>query len=135
MHVSFCHDSTCSQGAPIAMPLYAVAIAPLLQMIKSDDAQDVRHVDFADDLCGAGRLVRLRSWWDDIVVHGQRLGYYQRADKCWLIVKPHLVETVKKIFAGTDVRISTNGQNILVDTSTRRMSNLWLRGDATRFMY
>ena len=64
-----------TQDDPIAMPLYAVAIAPLLQMIKSDDAQDVRHVAFADDLCGAGKLVQLRSWWDNIVVHGPHLGY------------------------------------------------------------
>jgi hypothetical protein len=28
--------------------LYAVAITSLLQMIKSDEAQDVRHVAFAD---------------------------------------------------------------------------------------
>ena len=46
-----------TQGYPIAMPLYAVAIAPLLQMIKSDDAQDVRHVAFVDDLCGASKLL------------------------------------------------------------------------------
>ena len=102
-----------TQGDPIAMPLYAVAIARLLQMIRSDDAQDVRHVAFADDLCGAGKLVQLRTWWDNIVVHGPHLGYYPRADKCWLIVKSHLGETANKIFAGTDVRISTNGHNYL----------------------
>ena len=95
------------------MPLYAVAIAPLLQMIKLDDAQDVRHVAFADDLCGAGKLLQLRSWWDNIVVHGPHLCYYPRADKSRLIVKPHLEETAKKIFAGTEVRISTNGHKYL----------------------
>ena len=85
-----------TQGDPKAMPLYAVAIAPLLQMIKSGNAQDVRHIAFADDLCGAGKLVQLRSWWADIVVHGAYLGYYPRADKSWLIVKPHLEETAEK---------------------------------------
>ena len=97
------------------MPLYstAVAIAPLLQMIKSDDAQDVRHVAFADDLCGAGKLVELRSWWDNMVANGPHLGYYPRPDKSWLIVKPHLEETAKTFFAGTDVRISTNGHKYL----------------------
>ena len=72
-----------TQGDPIAMPLYAVAITPLLRMIKTDDAHNVRHVAFADDLGGAGRLAELRSWWDNIVIHGPCLGYYPRADKSW----------------------------------------------------
>ena len=36
-----------TQGDPIAMPLYDVAITPLLRMVKSDDANEVRHVAFA----------------------------------------------------------------------------------------
>ena len=63
--ISSAHAEGTTQGDPIAMPLYAVAIAPLLQMIKSDDAQDVRHVTFADDLCGGGKLVQLRFWWEN----------------------------------------------------------------------
>ena len=43
---------------------------------------------FADDFSGAGKLGELRSWWDNIVIHDPRLGYYYpRADKFWLIVK------------------------------------------------
>ena len=82
-------------------------------MIKTDDAQDVRHVAFADDLCGAGKLVQLRFRWDNIVVHVPHLGYYPRADRCWLIVNSHLEETAKNIFAGTDVRISSNEHKYL----------------------
>ena len=102
-----------TQGDPIAMPLYAVAITPLLQMVKWNEAQDIRHVAFADDLSGAGKLIHVRSWWDNIVAHGPRLGYYPRADKSWLIVKPHLEDAAKEIFAGTDVRISTSGHKYL----------------------
>ena len=43
------------------MPLYAVAITPLLRMIKSDDAHNVRHVAFADDLGFLVVLVDLQS--------------------------------------------------------------------------
>ena len=110
MQNSFC---TKNDVLPIAMPLYTVPIAPLLQMIKSDDAQDVRHVAFADDLCGAGKLVQLHSWWDNTLVHGPHLCYYPRAGKSPLIVKPLLEERAKKIFAGTDVRMSTNGHKYL----------------------
>ena len=52
--ISSAHGTT--QGDPIAMPLYAVAIAPLLQMIKSDGAQDVRHVDLGEGLVGLYQL-------------------------------------------------------------------------------
>ena len=51
-----------TQGDPIAMPLYAVAITPLLQMIKLDEAHQVRQAAFADDLSGAGKLAKLRNW-------------------------------------------------------------------------
>ncbi|CAB4006460.1 Hypothetical predicted protein [Paramuricea clavata] len=94
------------------MPLnYAVSITPLLQMINV--AHEVRHIAFADELSGAGRLVQLRSRWDNIVSHGPLLGYYPRADKSWLIVKPDLLVAAEEIFAGADVRISTDGHKYL----------------------
>ncbi|XP_028417275.1 uncharacterized protein LOC114541674 [Dendronephthya gigantea] len=102
-----------TQGDPLAMPLYAVAITPLLLMIKSGEASDVRHVAYADDLSGAGKLMQLRAWWEKIAVHGPSLGYYPRADKSWLIVKPHLEQTAIEIFAGTNVRISSEGHKYL----------------------
>ena len=91
-------------------------------------------------LCGVGKLLQLRSCWDNIVVNGPHLAYYPRADKCWLIVKPHLEETAKKFMLEPMFAFQPMGTNILVDTSARRreklsMSDLWLRGGTTRFMY
>ena len=90
-----------TQGYPIAMPLYTVAITPLLQMVKLDEAYEVRQAAFADDLSGAGKLTQLRKWWDNIVIYGPPLGYFPRADKFCLIVKPNLEQSAKEIFAGT----------------------------------
>ena len=92
-----------TQGDPIAMPLSAVAITPLLQMIKLDEAYEVRQAAFADDLSVAGKLTQLRKWWDNIVIYGPPLGYFPRADKSWpwLIFKPNLEQSAKEIFAGT----------------------------------
>ena len=82
-------------------------------MIKSIEMGDVRHVAYADDLSGAGKLMQLHAWWEKFVVHGPSLGYYPRADKSWLIVKPHQEQTAIEIFAGTDVRISSDGHKYL----------------------
>ena len=65
------------------------------------------------DLSGAGKLTQLRKWWDNIVIYGPPLGYFPRADKSWLIVKPNLEQSAKEIFAGTDVCITTNGHKYL----------------------
>ena len=56
------------------MPLYAVAITPLLLMINPNEKVDVRHVAYADNLMGgAGKLMQLLAWWENIVVHGASL--------------------------------------------------------------
>ena len=58
-----------TQGDPLAMPVYAIGIRPLLEAIKPGtmDTSRVRHVAFADDLGGAGELIHLRNWWDNVV--------------------------------------------------------------------
>ena len=50
-----------TQGDPIAMPMYAVAIKPLLNIIKNDDTTNIKHVAFADDISGAGKIEQLRK--------------------------------------------------------------------------
>ena len=46
-----------TQGDPLAMPVYAIGITPLLEVIK---AETMKHVAFADDLGGTGELLELR---------------------------------------------------------------------------
>ena len=87
------------------MPVYAVAITPLLQIIKLDESHEARPASFANDLSGAGKL--LLSTTQLVGKHGPRLGYIPRADKSWFIVKSNLEQSARKIFAGTDVCITT----------------------------
>ena len=102
-----------TQGDPIPMPLYAIAITPLNELIKNSQTNSVRHVAFADDLSGAGKLIDLRVWWENITTHGPLLGYYPRWDKSWLVVKPHLLDAAKEIFTGTNVQITADGHKYL----------------------
>ena len=42
------------------------------------------RVAFVDDLGGAGELLELRRWWDNIVLQGPKLGYNSNPSKSWL---------------------------------------------------
>ena len=102
-----------TQGDPIAMPMYAVAIKPLLNIIKNDDTTNIKHVAFADDISGAGKIEQLRKWWENIVTHGPLLGYYPNANKSWLVVKQHLLDEASELFNDTDVNITVEGRKYL----------------------
>ena len=78
-----------TQGNPFAMPTYAIGIVPLLPLLKSGRGEcneklrsgDLKHVAYADDLAGAGKLHDLRIWWSRVESFGPLLGYYPKASK------------------------------------------------------
>ena len=98
-----------TQGDPIAMPIYAIGITPLLREIKDP----VTQAAFADDLAGAGKLQQLLTWWNNIVEYGPLLGYNPQAGKSWLVVKEHLLEEARVIFATSNVNITVEGHEYL----------------------
>ena len=104
-----------TQGDPLAMPVYAIGINPLLEIIKPETQKDIamKHVAFADDLGGAGELLELRRWWDNIVSRGPKLGYNPNTSTSWLVVKPQAEEKAREIFGGTSIDITTEGRKYL----------------------
>ena len=96
------------QYTPLALP-------PLLEILKPEtsDVTTLKHVAFADDLGGAGDLLELRRWWDNIVNCGPKLGYNPNASKSWLIVKPEVQTKAREIFRGTKINITTEGRKYL----------------------
>ena len=95
-----------TQGDPLAMPMYAIATAPLIQKLNAD----VTQIWYADDASGVGRLPCLRSWWDQINSLGPGFGYFANAVKTWLITKEEHLAEAKETFAGTNVQITTDGK-------------------------
>ena len=73
----------------------------------------MKHVPFADDLGGAGDLITLRRWWDNIVLYSPKLGYNPNAAKSWLVVKPHTEVCAREVFEGTNINMTTQGRKYL----------------------
>ena len=90
------------------MPAYAVRIVPMLSILK-DESKSTKQIAYADYLGGAGLLVNLRQWWNNIERTGPLFGYFPKASKSWLIVKDSKLEEAKKIFEGTGIKITTTG--------------------------
>ena len=98
-----------TQGDPLAMPFYALATMPLIT--KLSDSVD--QTWYADDAAATGKISCLRSWWDDIIMHGPSFGYFANASKTWLVVKPGLQEEASTIFGDTNVKITCEGRPYL----------------------
>lgn len=102
-----------TQGGPLAIAMYALAITPLIQNLKEEEP-GVKQVWFAYDATAAGRLRMLLQWWQHLTTIHLKMGYFPKAFKTHLVAKPDHLEEAHKIFAGTDVRITTQGQSHLV---------------------
>ena len=94
-----------SQGDPLAMPMYAIAMIPLIRCLNND----VTQVWYADDACACGRLSSLCQCWDKLCKLGPGFGYFPNASKTWLIVKDRCHSEAEVIFADTNVKITNEG--------------------------
>ena len=109
--VIYSREGTC-QGDPLAMAFYALATVPLASRL-SRRLPSTSQIWYADDDAAAGELLPLRGYWDCIVEEGPRYGYHPNAMKTVLLVRPHLMERAQEVFAGTDVRIRSDGVRYL----------------------
>ena len=95
-----------TQGDPIAMPMYAIGVVPLLQSIATEGAVQAW---FADDSGAGGKVLKLRQWWDSLTEKGPSFGYFLNAAKSVLLVKPQHYRKAVEVFAGTGVDIRMDG--------------------------
>ena len=73
-----CEGTT--QVDPAAMAAYALGLTPLLDHLQSLK-RSVKHVAFADDLTGAGKLKEIKIRWDTLIIEGPKYGYYPKPSK------------------------------------------------------
>ena len=99
-----------TQGDPLAMAMYAVAITPLIRRLEDSET---KQVWYADDATAGGSLNHLKAWWDRISAVGPDYGYHPNASKTWLIVKEASLEEATAVFQGTGVSITAEGKRHL----------------------
>ena len=86
-----------TQGDPLAMPMYALAIVPLIKKLEGNWKQ----IWYADDAAAVGKIANLRDWWDKLNASGPDFGYYPNATKTWLVTKRQSHDEANNLFAGT----------------------------------
>ena len=99
-----------TQGDNCASGFYSISILPIIVELSSIDC---KQLWYADDSAASGYLTHLKEWWDGLLLCGPGLGYFPNAKKTWLVVKPQHLEEAKRIFDGTGVQITKEGQHYL----------------------
>ena len=103
-----------TQGDPSAMPSYGIGILPYLAMIRPDQETGfLKQLAYTDDIGGGAKLTTLRVWWDKIERYGPSFGYFPKASKSWLVVKEEKHDEALEIFAGTGIKVTTEGRKYL----------------------
>ena len=69
-----------TQGDPLAMAMYALAVTPLICKLRSEDTT-VKQVWFVDDSSGGVKILDLRRWWQCLKSIGTQMGYFSNAGK------------------------------------------------------
>ena len=105
-----------SQGDPIAMTVYAIALIPMILMIVDitntiDDS--TKTAAYADDVTAAGKIIQLKNWWKALCMLGPKFGYYPEDSKSWLIVKEKAKQRTVTVFKDTAIKITTEDQRHL----------------------
>ena len=106
-----------TQGDPIAMAVYAMAVIPLLLMLLEivTEVPDntAKMVAYADDFTAAGTIKSLKKWWEALMMLGPKFGYHPQAVKSWLIVKSDHFSDAKHVFHASNIKITDSGKRHL----------------------
>jgi hypothetical protein len=95
------------------MQFYGISTTPIITALNYQQTE-VYQVWLADDATGAGKLTKLRKWWDIVQLEGTKYGYHVKPTKSWLILKdPTKLEETKHLFGNSEIKITTAGKRHL----------------------
>ena len=73
----------CHRKVPLAMPMYAISVVPVIQQLMGLAHQ----VWCADDVAAGGSLLQFRDWWSGLLSFAHHFSYHVNVAKIWLVVK------------------------------------------------
>ena len=102
-----------TQGDNIGGHFYNQGTIPLQNTLHVSSPK-IKQVWLADDATGAGSLSNLKDWWNAIIEHGRKFGYFVNEAKSWLIIKNvDNCELAQHIFKESGIQITTSGKRHL----------------------
>ena len=104
---TLCSQEGTTQGDPLAMAMYGLAIIPLIKLLSVDN---VIQKWYADDGNAVGNLSNLRTILDKIVSLGKFFGYNVKASKCQLNFENKKHGEAEKIFENTGITVKTGSR-------------------------
>ena len=101
-----------TQGDPLSMAIYAVALMPLIEKVRSS-LNEIHQLWYADDAAAAGRLEVLKDWLCGLCRHGPSYGYFINMEKTCLIVKNEYIQEADRLFRDFGINISSEAREYL----------------------
>ena len=92
-----------TQGDPLSMMLYAVAILPLIRALKNPKGW-IQNC-YADDSACVATLPSLHAWFSRLLSRGPDFGYFPRPAKTVLVVGPSFVNQSTSMFSDLGIKI------------------------------
>jgi len=110
-----------TQGDPLGMMFYAIALLPLTRKLKNGsaflktvfDRAELNNTSawtqnwYADDSSCQSDLESILVWLQLLVKEGPKYGYYPSPEKSYLVVHPNFVERAQTLFADFKVNVVT----------------------------
>ncbi len=106
-----------TQGDPAAMAMYSISVHPLTNDLatKQDESlPPAKQAWFADDGTAAGKILQLKTLWNNLLAIGPKYGFFPNASKTVLIVKDQInFDTAKEVFKDSNVKVEIEGDRHL----------------------
>ena len=122
-----------TQGDPLSMMMYAIAVLPLVQSLINRDKWDQNW--YADDSACSAKLPKIREWFDKLCESGPEFGYYPEPQKTYLVVDPGDEAEANMLFGDLGVKVVTGlrflggfiGDQESTDDFVEQKVQMWVR--------